>query len=339
MSPAFFFISKTFCSLFCCLANIRKSKTRNIISKNFIAYKMNIFLQPFPFDHRLKAKLASTCLISIGIFFILYVFQPFGLSLLPSSTQLPIIAGYGVVCFVIQFLNRFLLVYLLPKIFKEANWKVYKEIIWYCYNILTVALANFVYSYWLGIYDFSLPDFLRILTITFLVALLPLSLIAVLRYNYLLNKHLKQLVELNQELQKYHTLYLPKHPTEEVLSQSLTPIQVLLPSEEKNGNLWLAISELLFVKADDNYLEVFYIQDAKIKKSVLRNTLKNIEVILENHEEIFRCHRSYLVNLQNVKNITGNSQGYRLSFANVDFEVPVARSFAKELKEKMQVSS
>lgn len=298
---------------------------------------MNLLQQPFPFSNERKAKIASTYMISAGVFFILLVFQPFGLSLLPADIFFPVILGYAVLCFLVVAFNRFPLMSFFPQLFEEANWKVYKEIIWYSYNIFAVGIANFIYSYWLGFFSLHIDNILRMLFITFLVSILPITILVFLRYNYLLNRNLKQAIALNQEFQQYnkqHTLSTPKDITSENLSA-----QVILSSEEKSGNLSIDISQLLYIEADDNYLEVVYTQDTKIQKSILRNTLKNMESVLGTYKETFRCHRSYLVNLQNVEKITGNSQGYRLAFKNTDLEVPVARSAVKELKEKMQVQA
>ena len=300
---------------------------------------MNILQQPFPFDNTRKAALSSALIISISIFFILLTFKPFNIDELPSNIIFPVILGYVVLCFLMVIFNRLALYNILPSLFKETDWKVYKEVIWYCYNIFSIGLVNFIYSYWLGFFSLSFSDALRMLLITFLVAIFPITILIILRYNYLLNKNLKNSIVLNQELQKYHLQPIAHelNSTKEA-TQATQLRQVTLLSDEKNGNLVINLSQLLYIAADDNYLEVIYTQEGKIQKNILRNTLKNIEAILSNYQEIFRCHRSYLVNLQNVSNITGNSQGYRLTFEETDFEVPVARNFAKTLKEKMNTN-
>ncbi|MCU0392916.1 MAG: LytTR family transcriptional regulator DNA-binding domain-containing protein [Thermoflexibacter sp.] len=295
---------------------------------------MNLLQQPFPLQKDRKTQIISTTLLSIGIFFILFVFQPFGISLLPAPTIFPVVLGYAILCFLVVIFNRLPLMGFFPKLFEETNWKVYKEIIWYCYNIFSVGIANFLYSYWLGFFSLHVDNILRMLFITFLVAILPMIILIFIRYNYLLNRNLKHAIAFNQAFQHYHKQH-ELSSVQETSTQNL-PTQVILNSEEKSGNLSLDISQLLYIEADDNYLEVVYTQEGKIQKSILRNTLKNMESTLLAYEEIFRCHRSYLVNLQNVEEITGNSQGYRLVFKNTDFQVPVARSAVKELKEKMQ---
>jgi len=47
---------------------------------------------------------------------------------------------------------------------------------------------------------------------------------------------------------------------------------------------------------------------------------------------IYRCHRSFLVNLSNIKTVTGNSNGFKIHFKNYNKHVPVSRSYTNEFK-------
>ncbi|MFQ5674627.1 MAG: LytTR family DNA-binding domain-containing protein [bacterium] len=59
---------------------------------------------------------------------------------------------------------------------------------------------------------------------------------------------------------------------------------------------------------------------------LLRTSLNRVEKLLRKHPAIFRCHRTAIVNLRNVKSASGNSQGYQLKLKHIDQAVPVARS-------------
>jgi DNA-binding LytR/AlgR family response regulator len=68
-----------------------------------------------------------------------------------------------------------------------------------------------------------------------------------------------------------------------------------------------------------------------MKKTLIRNTLSKIEKQLP-FDNIKKCHRSYLANLNLIEKITGNAQGYRLHFPfSTEITVPVSRSKGKEL--------
>ncbi len=54
----------------------------------------------------------------------------------------------------------------------------------------------------------------------------------------------------------------------------------------------------------------------------LSNILKQVQT-----QTIKRCHRSYIVNLDKVRNLKDNAQGYKLILSEMDFDIPVSRSF------------
>jgi DNA-binding LytR/AlgR family response regulator len=71
-----------------------------------------------------------------------------------------------------------------------------------------------------------------------------------------------------------------------------------------------------------------------IEKKLLRVNLKNVESQLNNSFTL-RCHRSYIVNVHAISNITGNTNGYKLQIRDSDFSIPVSRPKGKEVMEKI----
>jgi hypothetical protein len=287
-----------------------------------------VFSQPYPLSSTLKEQLWVASIISGGVFFLLFVFQPFGLgSLSPLHLQW-IVLGYAVVCFVAIVFNYLIIKILFPKFLAESTWKVYKEILWILWNTVWVGFMNSIYSSSLAIFPMTFSNLLGMVFITFSVAVLPVTLMIILKHNRLLKKNLRVANELNANLQQYH-----HH--QELTNEKVPRPQITFKSEEKKGEIILDLDCFLYAQADDNYLEICYLKDEKLQKALLRNTLKNVEMDLVAFPSIFRCHRSYLVNLNNIKNVEGNSQGYRLSFEKTDFRVPVARNLSKIFKEKI----
>jgi DNA-binding LytR/AlgR family response regulator len=64
-----------------------------------------------------------------------------------------------------------------------------------------------------------------------------------------------------------------------------------------------------------------------------------VELQLKKFKNIIRCHRSYIVNLENIENISGNLQGYQLNFKQYTEQVPVSRSYTKKIKSAIMISS
>src|SRR5690606_18542199 len=97
---------------------------------------------------------------------------------------------------------------------------------------------------------------------------------------------------------------------------------IVITTKLKNENLQLDINMLLFAKAEGNYVELC-LKETEVRKVILRITLKELESILKPYDNIIKTHRSYLVNLYHVKNVTGNAQGYKLQLHDFDDLVPV----------------
>ena len=82
-----------------------------------------------------------------------------------------------------------------------------------------------------------------------------------------------------------------------------------------------------------------YRKENVTKQKLLRATIKQMEDKLQQYPSVIKCHRAFLVNLNNIKSVKGNSQGYRLVFDGTEEEVPVSRAYTKELKEQIEQSS
>ena len=91
--------------------------------------------------------------------------------------------------------------------------------------------------------------------------------------------------------------------------------------------------DILFVESTDNYVTVHTNEEGKLKKVMLRNTMKRLEKELEG-TLIQRCHRSYMVNFENiklVKLISTNLYIY-LDFPE-EIRIPVSRTYAEHVHE------
>ncbi|MGC4021225.1 MAG: LytTR family DNA-binding domain-containing protein [Cyclobacteriaceae bacterium] len=89
-----------------------------------------------------------------------------------------------------------------------------------------------------------------------------------------------------------------------------------------------------YVEADDNYSTFYWRNKAAVEKKILRMNLKSAEGQLDNNFTI-RCHRSFIVNINMIETVTGNTNGYKLSIIGHDYSIPVSRSKGKEVIEKI----
>lgn len=89
-------------------------------------------------------------------------------------------------------------------------------------------------------------------------------------------------------------------------------------------------SNVLYVEAADNYAHLHYLSAEKEETLFLHNSLKNIYNALASHN-IVRCHKSYLVNLSNVRFVRKEGDGLVLEVAHCDRLIPVSKTYSKEV--------
>jgi len=150
-----------------------------------------------------------------------------------------------------------------------------------------------------------------------LLGSLPVAVLIVINQQRLLRLNLKSAQQLNKKLieNKQHKEKL-----------------IHFESEYKKDGLILAANSLVLIKAADNYIEVFYESDNQIHKQLIRSSLNKAEEKIAEFDFIIKCHRSFIVNTNHIKEIKGNSQGYMLYFENIDFPALVSQNNIEEFK-------
>jgi len=103
----------------------------------------------------------------------------------------------------------------------------------------------------------------------------------------------------------------------------------MIPFHDEKGTLRFSIllGDLLYLEATDNYVTIFYIDNGKITKYLIRNSLKNFEPKLQ-PKKIMRCHRSYMVNFEKVKIMRKDKGGLFLELdIEQKFSLPVSKTY------------
>ena len=101
---------------------------------------------------------------------------------------------------------------------------------------------------------------------------------------------------------------------------------LFINTQVKQDDFTLNLEDLLFVKADGNYIELTQSNHDEATVELKRISLTQFEKQITDYPHFFRCHRTYLVNMFKIEKVSGNSQGYTLSFHNTDAKVPVSRN-------------
>jgi DNA-binding LytR/AlgR family response regulator len=104
---------------------------------------------------------------------------------------------------------------------------------------------------------------------------------------------------------------------------------MMIPFHDEKGILKFSIKkeDLLYIEAADNYIIIYYLDHMKLAKYMIRNTLKRVEMSSP-EAGLVRCHRSYIVNIDNVKFIRKEKEGLIIGFdAPSDIFVPISKTY------------
>jgi hypothetical protein len=273
--------------------------------------------QPYPYAADLKGRWQMSFVFSVFVFLFLYGFAPFGLGQAPYPLVY-LAAAYGLLCFVFMVFLNIVLVVLMPGWFQENEWTTRRQIGWTLVNMLLIGAGNAVLTMLLFDWPFSWRQLLVLEAYTLAIGLFPVSLSLILNQMRLERIYRKQAEIYN------HTL---PHYTRNVVSE-----QVSLVSDNQDEDLQLALDELLFIQAADNYVAVHWQRQGENEKRLLRAPLKRMEAALSAYPNVWKCHKSYLVNLNRVVQIIGNAQGYRLLLDVGEYSIPVSRQNNEALK-------
>ena len=118
-------------------------------------------------------------------------------------------------------------------------------------------------------------------------------------------------------------------------TEQLGNTKKMLPFHDEKGTLKFSVSleDLLYLEAADNYVTIYYSDNLKTSKFLIRNTLKNLETSLP-YSSLMRCHRSYIVNFEKVKIIRKEKDGLLIDL-NCDphISLPVSKTYVTNVIE------
>ena len=111
----------------------------------------------------------------------------------------------------------------------------------------------------------------------------------------------------------------------EVKEQSNNIVSII--TEVKSEKFSFDSNSFIYAKAEGNYAEIFLKKENECLKLTKRISLKNLEAQLCNFSYIIKTHRSFLLNVNYIENVSGNAQGYKVQLKNCTETVPVSRNY------------
>lgn len=106
--------------------------------------------------------------------------------------------------------------------------------------------------------------------------------------------------------------------------------------EKHNLKIVLDSQSVLYIEADVNYVNIYYIENGKVRSYMLRNSMKAIDEVCQDHG-LLRCQRSFYVNPKHVKVLRKEKDGvvYAELDANDVRHIPVTKRYYDRLAEML----
>lgn len=283
--------------------------------------------QPYPrFDRPWLLILVSTLII----IFILAIFEPFNFRLgsVWAFMALLIYASTLLLGMWVSFV-------LFPRIFRtfyqKENWTIGKNLLHYSSFLilfcLLVTITDLIVipslikgAFSLSLLDngWTIPVLVNVFA-TITMALIPIVIMTLITQNKALKQNLQEAVLLNTTLS---ARIKPATPDEK---------QITLTGTTKDTQTVIPDS-ISYIEASGNYVDIYIIQDHIVYRKQLRATIKQIEEQLIGYPMLTRCHRAFIVNINQIDNIRGNTHGYKIKLHHVATEIPVSRTYIDQLK-------
>jgi len=269
----------------------------------------NILTRKYPFkqsEHWLK-----DCLVyGIIIWAILYLLQPFGFNRY-SGNKCLVAALFGLVTSACYAIYGWTVMARIPKLVKP--WRVWHDGLAVLGLILFIAICNFTLFSFMFHYPISLTMFVLFLWWTLIIGAIITAISIGIEYNRYLRERMETLLSNTTEDQRDITITI--HDT-----------------NVRGNDLQIPINNLLYIEAQKNNVVVCYLTDNKPTTIEIHTTLTAAYEELKAYENIFQCHRSFVVNVNNITSAKGNSNGYQLRLGNSYTTIPVSRQYVPQLK-------
>ncbi|MCB2196356.1 MAG: LytTR family transcriptional regulator DNA-binding domain-containing protein [Bacteroidetes bacterium] len=267
------------------------------------------------FNTELRYNLKLNFNFSIGVFLFILFFRPFEASYNNVNNLIIFFSGFSGILFIFNNLFYIVVPSLFPQSIRIKEWDFGPPILLSSLALVFNSVAFTFYLRYVGKTSISFY-------IVFKIVIIYLSVVVIMRMLYRIRSQYNQLIGQSIDID---TSAEPKIPN-----------KIELSSENNSEKIELSFNNILTIKAADNYVEINYQHKDEIRKKLLRNSLKNIESQLALYSNFVRCHRTFIVNLNNVKRLARNYTGTFLELNNKE-HIPVSRHYLLKVKEQLKV--
>ncbi len=275
--------------------------------------------EPTTFDFYLSRRYQGVVSVVLGVFIFLFlmVFLPFGVDNYNPRHQytLAFVSEMSLFMFLTTGLAWALEGCVKPRVLKRARWQ--EVAAWSALLIWVLGLGDFLLYNWLGDWhDFYLGSALSFIGNCATILIFPLVGTFFFFHYQALNRRYRQM-----------------H-----LQWGAAPDRLIhFEGQGSSDRLSLAASDFRYAQAQDNYVALYYLRGGTLKKELLRTTLAEV-LEQDSGGDLLRCHRSYVVNLRQVRSFTGGNP-LELYLDGVESPIRVSRSHREAVLKRLQVAT
>lgn len=262
-------------------------------------------------------NLKTILLIGSSVVGMIYILKPFGFVNYEGQKFIAAL-GFGFTTIICLIVSNFFIKRLLLR-WSSNKWNILKEFGYTVMVLLLISVANLYYFIILfnNFISFDRSDLhmwfkatLKVSLFTVSLGVIPIAIIILVRYNKMLKNDLSQIIRGDQRKKD-----IEQKKKLAFISQNVT-----------DKDLCVYLDDFLFMESVKNHVYIYYLDNGNLVTKSVRNTLTNLIDNL-NEEALFRCHRSFLINLNKIKKTNGNSNGFKVLLQGYDLEIPVSRNF------------
>lgn len=286
---------------------------------------LDLLNKPHPFIFN-RASVLVPGAIAI---FIMVVIAPFGFQEMSLGVRIPMALLLGLIASLSVILVVWGLRKFFPGLMDPDQWTVGKEILLILVVILAICASNVLAFVILGLSDNPFPSLLYGITVkTIGISILPVTILVLFEQ---MSYHRAQSLKAGElSISISDSRSFGGASKGEVKSDP--PQKVLFEGENEKPVAFLEVDKIAYLKAEGNYVEIFYQEGSpQLKRVLVRNRLKNcLQQLPESW--FFQCHKSFVVNCHWITEIRGNARNLELVLKHSDIPVPVARSRVAEFE-------
>lgn len=284
------------------------------------------------FGDLMHSTFKTLSIIFTSSFCLLILFKPYILCQMTFVPRLILIVGYSTIAcvsFVLSFLifspyakkkwTKLLVISMYVTCFVLAWLQIYG------YTILNIKSLFPVY----GIsYTAALPDYLFVNLLFYTFGIGVILYLVIHAYGIIIS--LERLSDNDSSINELK------------MDEKLRPTydsNISICGKNKNEVLEIDIQHFIFAKSEGHYIKIFYMSDDSndCQLCVMRNTISDVEKQLMQFDSICRCHKSYIINVDYLKTIIGNSAKAYVYIKNIPDKIPVSPQKFRNLKSKIEI--